>query len=41
MTILGKILLWVSALVGTFGAIIILLLFALYLATGRGSRWEE
>jgi hypothetical protein len=41
MTILGKILLLVAALVGTFGAIIILLLFALYFATGRGSRWEE
>lgn len=41
MTILGKILLWVAALVGTFGAIIVLLLFAFYLATGRGSRWEE
>jgi hypothetical protein len=41
MTILEKILLWVAALVGTFGAIIILLLFAFYLATGRGSRWEE
>ena len=41
MTILGKILLWVAALMGTFWAIIVVLLFALYLATGRGSRWEE
>ena len=41
MAVLEKILLWVAALVGTFGAIILLVLFALYVATGRGSRWEE
>jgi len=41
MTILGKILLWMAALVGTFAAVILLLHCALYLATRRGSRWEE
>jgi len=41
MVILEKILLWAAAMLGTFVAAIILLLFALYLATGKGSRWEE
>jgi len=41
MAVLEKILLWIACVVGTGAAIILLLLCALYVATGRGSRWEE
>jgi len=41
MAVLGKILLWTACVSGTGAAVIVLLLCALYLATGKGSRWEE
>lgn len=41
MALIGKILLWLACVVGTGVAIMVLLVFALYLATGGGSRWEE